>query len=97
IGAAWATLLASLIYGSLSHWQGQKSFHIRWETRRIAVIYSVLFAGVALHLLTMSSLAWSYGPRVPLRLAIVAGYVWLGFRFGYLQPLVRRLVPTATH
>lgn len=83
-GAAWATLLAGLVYGGISHWQAQKSFRIQWELARLISIYGILTFAILGHLFLLN---WKtdYLIRFAFKASVSLGFLLLGWRLGYFR------------
>lgn len=84
VGAAWGTLLAGFVYGGISNWQAQKSFRIRWETRRLFAIYGFTFFAVITQLILMKW-DYSYFTRLIFKISAAATFLMIGWWFGYFR------------
>jgi O-antigen/teichoic acid export membrane protein len=78
-GAAWATFLAGLLSVSLSFVIAQHYYKIDWEYRKLAAIY-ILFFISSIAMISMRSIGIDYLPRVFVKLAFLASYIYLGVK-----------------
>lgn len=83
-GAAWGMLVASFVASSLSHFQAQRCFRIRWEYGRIINIFALLFIAVIIHVVTFR-LGLPYPLRLCFKAVVVGLFATLGWKFGYLD------------
>ena len=83
LGAAWATLFARLISGTLSLRIAQHYYRIEWEWKKVALIFLFLFGGTLLHIFLYFN-DTLYAWRLILKLMITSGYLLLGIRFRLL-------------
>lgn len=83
IGAAWGTLLAGLISGSISFIVSQRYYNIGWEYGKIASIFLIFF-GCAATLILLRNIGISYGIRVVVKLVSLVGYLYLGMKLNIL-------------
>jgi O-antigen/teichoic acid export membrane protein len=83
VGAAGGTVLGGLLSTGIYMILGQRHFAIKWAYGELALMYGFLAAAVVLGgALTLGPMP--YGAGLALRLAIVAGYAWLGLKFGII-------------
>lgn len=85
MGAAWGTLVSGAVLLGISFYFAQKSFRIIWEKKRMGAILGVLVVS-AVTLLIFNSLAVPYSLRLAGKLIFISGYLFLGFRCGWLGP-----------
>jgi len=83
VGAAWGTLLGGSIMIALGIVVGQKCFRIEWETRKLQMIFGLLFVS-ALLTVALRDLEIAYGVRLAVKVASVGAFVWLGMWLGLL-------------
>ena len=79
IGAAWATFLATLISGSISFIISQHYYEIRWEYKKIGVIFFLFFSSAIMTIL-MRHFAIYYIIRLIIKCIIVMVYICFGSR-----------------
>ena len=84
VGAAWATMLAGLISGLISHITAQHYYRIHWETRRILGMLAIL-AGAGFGLAALYELDFNYRYRLFVKLAAMGAYLTLGIKIGILN------------
>lgn len=77
IGAAWATLLAGLISGTISFIVAQHHYKIIWEYRKIVAIFSTFFVSSILVLLLRDA-RLDYYIRLLIKLLSISLYIYLG-------------------
>jgi hypothetical protein len=82
-GAAWATLLAWLISGSISFVVSQYYYKIIWEYRKIIFIYSIFYMS-SLLLLLFRDMGFSYHIELLLKLISISLYTYLGIKIRVL-------------
>jgi len=83
LGAAWATLFARLVSGTLSLRIAQHYYRIGWEWKKVFLVFLFLFGGILLHIFLYFNHT-HYALRLILKLMITSGYLLLGIRFGLL-------------
>jgi O-antigen/teichoic acid export membrane protein len=83
VGAAFATLLAWLISGSISFILSQHYYKIMWEYRKIVAIYGLFFVSSTL-LLSLRFFDVNYLIQILLKLISVIGYIYIGIRINVL-------------
>jgi O-antigen/teichoic acid export membrane protein len=83
IGAAWGTLLAGLISGSISFIVSQRYYNIGWEYGKIASIFLIFF-GSAVTMILLRNIGISYGVRVIVKLISLVVYLYLGMKLNIL-------------
>jgi O-antigen/teichoic acid export membrane protein len=84
IGAAWATLLAGLIFTVISIMVSQRYYYINWEYRKIITMFTILFLG-AISIITLRSLDYPYYYRLGIKLICFISYLYSGYRYGILS------------
>lgn len=82
-GAAWATLISTLLNAIVCHWQAQKCFRIRWEYRTVAAIFGFTFSAVLLHV-SLLHFEVNYVLRLIVKIVLVSIFAIVGVRSGYL-------------
>jgi O-antigen/teichoic acid export membrane protein len=93
-GAATATLLAGMTSLALALVLGQRQYAIRWQLAPLASIFGILFVG-AVVAIGMREAGIAYGPRLGVRLALLAAYAALGVQLGILSRDNMLMVRTA--
>lgn len=83
IGAAWATLVSSLITGTITFIISQRYFRIEWEAKKIVTIFGIFCGSSLLVLFTINSYTY-YPLHVVLKLFCVSGFIFLGMRLHIL-------------
>jgi len=84
IGAAWATLLSGLISGLISIFVAQKYYRIKWELNKIWTIFGLFFiSSILIIYLNGANFAYSY--RLLIKCVSLAGYIYIGIRFGIIS------------
>lgn len=83
IGAAWGTLLAGIISGSISFFVSQHYYKIKWEYGKIIAIFLIFFCA-AIILLFLRYLNVQYHIRVIFKLIIFSCYWYLGISLNIL-------------
>ena len=83
IGAAWATLLAGLISGTISFFVAQHYYEIKWEYTRICSIFLTFFASAILMILLRDA-GVTYYIRVAIKLMSVGVYFYTGVKTGII-------------
>jgi len=84
IGAAWGTLLAGLISGSISFAVSQRYYEIKWEYENLAWIYSIFFCA-AFTVITMRYYTVLYPWRLSAKVIFLLLYVFLGVRLNIIS------------
>jgi O-antigen/teichoic acid export membrane protein len=79
IGAAWATLLGSLVTGTVSFFLSQHYYRIQWETKKLISIFGVLCVSTLLILFIMNS-SLDYTARFGLKSFFVVVHAYLGVK-----------------
>ena len=96
IGAAWATLLAGLISGSISFFVSQHYYEIKWEYKKMGAIFFIFFASAILMIL-MRHFSIAYEFRLILKCASVFSYVYLGIKLKVITMenymLIKNMIP----
>jgi O-antigen/teichoic acid export membrane protein len=83
IGAAWGTLLAGVISGTISFIISQRYYNIGWEYGKIASIFLIFF-GSAATMILLRNIGISYGVRVIVKLISLVIYLYLGMKLNIL-------------
>jgi O-antigen/teichoic acid export membrane protein len=83
IGAAWATLLAGLISGTISFFVAQHYYEIKWEYRRIGSIFLTFF-GSTLLLILLRDAGVNYYIRMGIKLTSICVYIYTGVKAGVI-------------
>ncbi|MCX5714177.1 MAG: oligosaccharide flippase family protein [Candidatus Omnitrophica bacterium] len=83
VGAAWGTLLAGLISGTISFIVSQRYYEIKWEYGKVSAIFLIFF-GSAVIMILLRNFGISYGVRVIVKLMSLAGYLYLGMKLNIL-------------
>ncbi len=83
IGAAWATLLVGIISGMAAFVIAQRFFAIKWEYRKVVILFSVLIFSSGL-LLIMSEGRAPYISCLVLKCLSFAAYFYIGIRMKIL-------------
>ena len=83
VGAAWATLLAGLISGSVGFIVSQHYYTIRWEYGKVGAIFGVFFIFSVL-LLFMRSADTDYLLRLSVKMAGIIVYTGIGIKTGII-------------
>lgn len=83
VGAAWGTLLAGVISGSISFVVSQHYYDIRWEYKKVGLIFAIFF-GSGIMLMVLRGYGVPYVPRAIAKLLFFAAYILLGCRIGVL-------------
>lgn len=98
IGAAWGTLLAGLISGTISFIVSQRYYRIGWEYGKLGNIFSIFF-GSAITIILLRQFGISYWMIVIVKVLSLAGYLYLGMALNILSKrnylLVRNMIVTA--
>ena len=82
-GAAWATLLAWLISGSISFAASQYYYKILWEYRKIVTIYAIFYTSSIL-LLIFRDLGLAYHIKLLSKLLSISLFVYVGIKIRIL-------------
>ncbi len=77
IGAAWATLLAGLISGTISFMVSQHYYKINWDYRKIGLIYLIFFAS-SISMVLLRNLEVVYTIRLMAKCISITLYIYLG-------------------
>lgn len=96
MGAAWGTLLAGLVSGSISFGISQHYYEIKWDYRKLGAIFSIFFiAALTVFLLRHASVPYPW--RLLHKGICLAGYLYLGVRLRIITSknllLLRNSVP----
>jgi len=79
IGAAWGTLLSGLISGGISFAVSQHYYEIKWEYKKIAAIFFIFIASVAL-MIFLRYFMIDYPIRLIIKLVFISSYIYLGMK-----------------
>lgn len=91
IGAAWGTLAAGVLNSAATYLVGQHCYHIDWEGRQLTAIFGG-FAATGLLTLALRAAGLPYPVLLMAKLAITAGYLWLGHWLGIVTLANFRMV-----
>jgi len=80
VGAAWATLLAGLISGSISLLTAQRYYRVNYEWNKIAWIMGTFFVGATI-IASMNLLDTPYLLSLPVKMTSMAVFLTLGIRY----------------
>lgn len=83
IGAAWGTLLAGVISGTISFIVSQHYYKIEWEYGKIGSIF-LLFFGSSIALIIFMHYDVSYWIRFSIKLVTLFCYLYIGFKLNVL-------------
>jgi O-antigen/teichoic acid export membrane protein len=83
IGAAWGTLTAGLISGSVSFAVHQRYYEIKWEYGKCGAIFLIFF-GSAIIMILLRHFGVAYEVRVFVKLILLAIYSLLGIKLNIL-------------
>lgn len=96
IGAAWATLLAGLISGLILFFVSQHYYEIKWEYKKIGIIYLIFFAS-SIILLLMRNFFIAYEFRLIVKCSLTFFYIYLGIKLKIITmgnyTLIRNMIP----
>ena len=96
LGAAWATLIASLIVSTITFFICQHYYEIKWEYKKVGLMYLVLFFSSAI-IISLRSCATEYEIKLLFKFTMLALYVVLGIKLKILTAenfqLIRKMVP----
>lgn len=84
IGAAWGTLTAGILSGTISFAISQKYYEIKWEYRKIGAIFLIFF-GASIVIFLLRHAMVPYGFRVIFKGTVLAGYLYLGMKLNILS------------
>lgn len=84
VGAAYGTAAAGLVAGAIGFLVRQHYYPIRWEYRKLAVMFG-LFIGGALAAEALRSVGGSYWIRLVVKTGFVGAFIWLGVQLRYLS------------
>lgn len=79
IGAAWATLLAGLISGLISFVISQHYYEIKWEYKKVGLIFLVFFTSAIL-IVYLRNLDVGYCYRITFKTVSMIYYVYIGIK-----------------
>jgi len=77
VGAAWGMLASGMVSALLYTVVGQRYYPIRWQYRRMGMIFGLFFASTIL-ILGMNTLGVDYAVRVVTKIALALLYLGLG-------------------
>ncbi|MCX6237723.1 MAG: oligosaccharide flippase family protein [Bacteroidia bacterium] len=83
MGAAWGTLLAGLISGTVSFIISQHYYKIKWEYGKISAIF-IIFFGSALMMILLRNFGITYWIGAIIKLISLTSYLYLGMRLNIL-------------
>jgi O-antigen/teichoic acid export membrane protein len=84
LGAAYGTLLAGLISGSISFVISQRFYEIKWEYSKIITIYLSYFVFTFITIF-LRNFHLYYEMRVLIKMVFVGAFIILGIRLGYIS------------
>lgn len=84
-GAAYGTLAAGIISGSINFILSQKYYSIEWEYKKVLAIYGIFFTSTLLSII-FKDLMVVYIYRAVFKLFFVGIYVLIGYKFNILSP-----------
>ena len=79
MGAAWGTLLAGIISGTISFVVSQHYYNIKWEYGKICFIF-IIFFGSAILMVLLRHFYISYGIKVIFKIIVLSCYSYLGVK-----------------
>lgn len=79
IGAAWATLLAGIISGSVSFFIAQHYYKIKWEYKKIGTIFAIFFAS-SIFIIILRNFHIVYWIRLFIKCTAIFSFLYLGVR-----------------
>ena len=83
LGAAWATFLASIIYGVICFLVAQHFYKISWEYKKIGWLYCICFiSGICMVLFRFVSIDYPY--RLVFKTLVMGGYIGIGVFMGII-------------
>jgi O-antigen/teichoic acid export membrane protein len=85
IGAAWGTFLSGLISGVISFVVSQKYYEIKWEYKKIGLIFLVFFSA-CISMIMSESFLFNYKAFFIVKIMFLILYVLLGFKLGIVTP-----------
>jgi len=91
LGAAWGTLLGSLVTGTVLFLISQHYYRIQWEAKKIVSIFGVFCVSTLMILFLMND-SFGYIPRFGLKLLSIFIFIYLGTRFRMLTKYNFRLI-----
>lgn len=83
VGAAWATLLAGLISGSISFSIAQKYYKITWEYKKVVAIFTLFFIS-SISALLLREFNIYYPIRLVFKVGAIGLYVYMGVKFSII-------------
>ena len=84
LGAAWGTFVAGMITSAVTFFVSQRYCNIQWEYAKILPMLALFFASV-IALILMRRYELPYTVRLPVKLAVIAGFAYAGFSSGVLR------------
>jgi O-antigen/teichoic acid export membrane protein len=88
VGAAIGTVIAGVLTTSLSVSVSQRYYRIEYERAKLLLIYAYFFCGLAATCVLQAA-ELAYPVRVAVKVAIMAGYGWIGAGYGWWAILLR--------
>jgi len=83
VGAAWGTLLAGLLSGTVTFIVSQYYYEIKWDYRKMASIFMIFF-GSAVTMILLRNANIAYGIRLIVKIISLSGYIYLGMKLNIL-------------
>ncbi|MDO8282168.1 MAG: oligosaccharide flippase family protein [Thermodesulfovibrionia bacterium] len=77
IGAAWATFISGLISGTIIFAISQRYYEIKWEYRKVTMIFAIFFIS-SLMVILLRNMHVDYYIRIIIKLISLSLYVYLG-------------------
>jgi len=84
IGAAWGTLLAGLISGTVSFIIQQRYYEIKWEYKKIGATY-LIFVSSSVLMVVLRNMNFQYFIRLAVKLCFLSAYISLGVKIGLIN------------
>lgn len=96
IGAAWATLIVGLVSGTISFVISQYYYEIKWEYRKVGLIYLIFFVSSILMILLRNSDV-TYVIRLTSKCISISFYIYLGIKLKVITMenyvLIKNMIP----
>ncbi|VAX35721.1 hypothetical protein MNBD_UNCLBAC01-521, partial [hydrothermal vent metagenome] len=83
IGAAWATFLVGLIFGSITFVISQHHYNIQWEYKKVGSIFFVFFSSAILMVLLREFMV-NYEIRLFIKSISMGIYIYMGMKFNII-------------
>lgn len=96
IGAAWATLLAGLISGYISFVVSQHYYQIKWEYKKLGLIF-LSFTAFTMCIILLRYFNVEYTVRLMIKCVFISIYVFLGIKLKIITnenyTLIKNIIP----